>query len=87
MVSQPVSRPSSAEAFARPENQPPRSAVDPRRINAAIKMGDFYFERGEYEKAINEFQQGLALDPSNQELRNRITRARRAKAAEDQLNQ
>ncbi len=67
--------------------QPIRPAVDPKKISAAIKMGNFYFERGEYLKAIDEFQQGLALDPSNLELRNLIAKAKRAKAAEDQLNQ
>jgi cytochrome c-type biogenesis protein CcmH/NrfG len=60
--------------------------VDPKRISAAMKMGDFYFERGEYDKAIDEFQQGLMLDPSNAELRSKVARARRAKAAEDLLN-
>ena len=51
-----------------------------------MKMGDFYFERGEYDKAIDEFQQGLMLDPSNSELRSRVARAKRAKSAEDLLN-
>ena len=69
-----------------PVYQPPRPTVDPKRISAAMKMGDFYFERGEYDKAIDEFQQGLMLDPSNAELRSKVARARRAKAAEDLLN-
>jgi len=72
----------------KPEPPPPvKPAVDTRRVNAAIKMGEFYFDRGEYEKAIEEFEQGLALDPTNQELRSRVARARRAKSAEDLLNQ
>jgi len=70
-----------------PEPPPVKPAVDTRKVNAAIKMGEFYFDRGEYEKAIEEYEQGLALDPSNQDLRNRIAKAKRAKAAEDLLNQ
>jgi serine/threonine-protein kinase len=86
---QPPVRQPLPEVVTRPQPEPPpaRPAVDSKRISAAIKMGEFYFDRGEYEKAIEEFQQGLALDPSNQDLRIRIARARRAKAAEDQLNQ
>ncbi len=69
-----------------PAYQPARPTVDPKRISAAMKMGDFYFERGEYDKAIDEFQQGLMLDPSNSELRSKVARAKRAKSAEDLLN-
>lgn len=65
----------------------PRRAVDPSKIRAAIKMGQFYLDRGDYDKAINEYRQGLEIDPSNQQLRNLIQRARRAKAAEALLNQ
>jgi serine/threonine-protein kinase len=65
----------------------PRPAVDTKRVNAALKMGQFYFDRGEYEKAIEEFQQGITLDPSNPDLRSSIARARKAKQAEDLLNQ
>jgi tetratricopeptide (TPR) repeat protein len=75
------------QPLAEPPAQPAKPAVDPRKITAAIKMGDFYFERGEYDKAVDEFEQGLALDPSNQDLKNRIARVKSAKAAEDRLNQ
>jgi cytochrome c-type biogenesis protein CcmH/NrfG len=71
---------------AQPQAPPAKPAVDPRRITAAIKLGQVYLDRGEYDKAINEYQQGLALDPSNQELKERIARARRAKSAEEMLN-
>ena len=50
-------------------------------------MGDFYFDRGEYENALGEYQRGLNLDPSNRLLGAKIDRARRAKAAEDRLSQ
>ena len=49
-------------------------------------MGEFYFDHGDYDKAIDEFEQGLALDPANMDLKSRISKAKRAKAAEEQLN-
>jgi tetratricopeptide (TPR) repeat protein len=70
-----------------PAPPPPKPTVDTKRVNASIKMGQFYFDRGEYEKAIEEFEQGLALDPSNSQLRSNIARAKKAKQAEDLLNQ
>jgi eukaryotic-like serine/threonine-protein kinase len=70
-----------------PAPPPPKATVDTKRVNAALKMGQFYFDRGEYEKAIEEFEQGLALDPSNSELRSSVARAKKAKQAEDLLNQ
>ncbi|MFB3920516.1 MAG: protein kinase [Terriglobia bacterium] len=68
----------------RPEPQTP--SIDPKQISAAIKMGDFFFERGEYDSALGEYQRGLGLDPTNQVLRAKILRTRRAKAAEESLN-
>jgi serine/threonine protein kinase len=67
--------------------EPQKPAIDPKQITAAIKMGDFYFERGEYDSAMGEYQRGLELDPANQALRAKIDRARKAKAAEEKLNQ
>ncbi len=66
----------------------PRSAppVDTKKVKAAISMGEFYFDHGDYEKAIDEFEQGLSLDPANMDLKSRISKAKRAKAAEEQLN-
>ena len=82
-------QPKPAVVTPKPQPVPPPSkpTVDTKRVNAALKMGQFYFDRGEYEKAIEEFDQGLALDPSNSELRSSIARARKAKQAEDLLNQ
>jgi hypothetical protein len=50
-------------------------------------MGDFYFNRGEYSEAIAEYEAGLNYDPTNAALRNRLERARKAKAAEDRVLQ
>jgi serine/threonine protein kinase len=70
-----------------PPPKPEKPAVDPKKIPAAIKLGDFFLDRGQYDDAIQEYRRGLSLDPSNQTLRARIARARRAKAAEERLNQ
>lgn len=78
--------PSIVREIAR-EPEPEKPAVDPRQINAAIKVGDVFLDRGEYDSAIMEYQRGLILDPTNQKLKARIERARRAKAAEERLNQ
>ncbi|MBZ5513695.1 MAG: protein kinase [Acidobacteriia bacterium] len=70
-----------------PERAPARPVVDPRQINAAVKVGDLLRERGDYDGAIAEYQRGLHLDPTNQVIKDRIERARRAKAAEERVNQ
>lgn len=64
-----------------------RPAIDPAQIAAAKKLGQFYFNRGEYENAIAEFQRGLSLDPNDAELRAMLGRAKKAKAAEDKILQ
>ncbi len=72
------------EIVKREETKP---AADPAKIAGAIKLGDFYLARGEYDNAINEFQKGLNLDPSNATLRGRLDRAIKAKAAESRVLQ
>lgn len=67
--------------------EPQKPAIDPKQITSAIKMGDFFFGRGEYDSAVAEYQRGLGVDPTSQILRAKIDRARRAKAAEEKLNQ
>jgi len=70
-----------------PQPKPEKPAVDPKKISAAIKLGDFFLDRGAYDDAIQEYQRGLNLDSTNQALKSRIERAQRAKAAEERLNQ
>jgi tetratricopeptide (TPR) repeat protein len=57
------------------------------RLKAVIALGDFHYDRGEYDDAITEYRQGLETDASNSVLQAKIRRARRAKAAEQRLNQ
>ncbi len=77
----PVSRSSEVSG---PPAQP---AVDMQKVGAAIKMGDFYLDRGEYDHAITEYEKGLSLDPKNAELRSKLERVKKAKAAEGRVLQ
>ncbi len=66
---------------------PSKPSVDPKKISGAIAMGDLYYDRGEYNDAIREYQNGLNLDPSSTDLRNKLQRAQKAKAAEERVLQ
>jgi serine/threonine-protein kinase len=55
-----------------------------KRINAAITEGDFHYENGEYDDTVNSYQHGLKLDPSSTQLKNKLQRAKNAKAAESE---
>ncbi len=52
------------------------------KIKAANALGDFLLSRGEYDKAIDAYKDGLNVDPTNSELKRKIRRAQMAKAAE-----
>ena len=91
---QPQKRPQRAAARENPPRRPPvkeepvqKPTVDPAKIAAAKKLGEFYFNRGEYDNAIAEYQRGLDLDPNNAELRDLLERAKKAKAAESRVLQ
>jgi hypothetical protein len=56
-----------------------------QQIMAAITEGDLYKRKGEYKEAINAYQKGLALDPSNSELQARIKDARSAEQTEERI--
>ena len=64
-------------------SRPP--AVDLKAVKAAVAMGDLFYDRGDYDTAITEYQKGLSADPSNSALRTKIDAARKAKAAEERL--
>jgi lipopolysaccharide biosynthesis regulator YciM len=55
-----------------------------QRVSAAITLGDFYLSRGDYDKAIRAYQEGLSADSSNATLQSKLTRAKNVKAAEKQ---
>jgi tetratricopeptide (TPR) repeat protein len=49
-----------------------------KRLSEALKKGEAYLDRREYENAIAEFKHGLQLDPNNQELKGRLDQAQKA---------
>ncbi|HJY84309.1 MAG TPA: tetratricopeptide repeat protein, partial [Candidatus Binatia bacterium] len=62
----------------------PKPSENPK-VKEHLTIGEFYLNRGQYSEAIAEFQQALSLDPSNQEVRERIARAQSAWKAEKEL--
>jgi len=80
------SGPSRGVSVREPEKtaaNPP--AVDLKAVKAALAMGDLFYDRGDYDTAISEYQKGLRADPSNPTLRSKIDATRKAKAAEERL--
>jgi len=58
-----------------------------KQVEAAKRQGDNYYDNGEYDKAVDAYQGGLKLDPSNAQLLKALRRAQTAKAAEEKFNQ
>ena len=56
-----------------------------KAVKAAMFVGDLLFRRGEYDKAIAEYDKGLDAEPGNAELKGRVDRAQTAKNAERRL--
>jgi serine/threonine protein kinase len=67
--------------------QPVQPAVDPAKIRSWITQGDFFLKRGEYDSAINAYEQGLNLDPTNQDLREKLDKTRKARDIERKILQ
>ena len=63
------------------------SAQDEKTVRSANALGTMYLNRGEYDAAIQEYLNGLRVDPRNPELLKKIQQARKAKAAEERLTQ
>lgn len=72
--------PSPASLGAPPAASPEDVAAQVKR---AIAAGDVFFELGQYDYAIRAYEGPLKYDPMNQELKLKIERARKAKAAEE----
>jgi eukaryotic-like serine/threonine-protein kinase len=92
----PEAKPGQEPGVPREEPTPPTPDQNPdgankvkpaeeRKVKEHLTVGEFYLNRGQYSEAIAEFQQALALDPSNQEVRERIARAKSAWNAEKEL--
>jgi hypothetical protein len=54
------------------------------QVKRAIAAGDVFFDLGQYDYAIRAYQGPLKYDPKNLELKLKIERAQKAKAAEQQ---
>ncbi len=65
--------------------EPPR--VDPAMVRSWITQGDFFLKRGDYDSAIAAYQDGLNLDPSNQQLRDKIDKTKKARDIERKILQ
>jgi Tfp pilus assembly protein PilF len=52
-----------------------------------IELGDGYMSSGDYNKAIFRFSRALTLAPDNKQAREKMRRALRAKAAEENVLQ
>jgi serine/threonine protein kinase len=61
------------------------AAESAKQVNAAVQQGDVYYENGQYDNALREYEKGLKADPSSALLRQRIRRAETAKATEESL--
>ena len=71
-----------------PEPKPSEPVrVDLARVKSAITQGDFFLKRGEYDSAINAYQEGLNLDPSNQQLRDKLEQTKKARDIERRVLQ
>jgi len=51
----------------------------PREVRNRITMGKFHMARGEYDQAIHSYEEGLRLDPLNQELQDLLDEAKKAR--------
>jgi serine/threonine protein kinase len=67
--------------------KPVQPAVDPTKVRSWITQGDFFLKRGEYDSAIDAYEKGLNLDPSNQDLREKLERTRKARDIERKILQ
>lgn len=62
-----------------PELSAAEKADRAKKVASTIALGDLYFDNGEYDNAIKEYQLGLDADPSNTMLQERVARAHKAK--------
>lgn len=89
---QPASAPSGTSQPAATASQPKGTAGDStpslnaeeraaraKKVSSTTSLGDLYFENGEFDNAIKEYQLGLDADPGNKSLHEKIDRARKAK--------
>jgi type II secretory pathway predicted ATPase ExeA len=59
------------------------AVINGEKSSAAMRLGDAYLLRGNYDKAISSFEGALKFTPGNRKVQERLQRAIHAKAAED----
>jgi len=75
----------SGVAVAAGGNGPTRTANEMAAYE--IRLGDAYMNAGNYNKALRSFSKAITLTPDNKKAEEKIQRARRAKAAEEDVLQ
>ncbi len=60
------------------------SATESAEVQRAVAAGDVFYETGQYDLAVQAYEEPLKNHPANQLLRSRIARAKKAKAAEEE---
>src|SRR5438552_13911040 len=75
----------AANPAGKPESEPEVAAAQEltptqKKIAALEKWGDEFLDRGEYEKAIRQYQSALALNPANAGLRQKLEGALKARS-------
>jgi serine/threonine-protein kinase len=67
--------------------KPVQPAVDTAKVRSWITQGDFFLKRGEYDSAVAAYQEGLNLDPTNQDLREKLNKTKKARDIEKKILQ
>ena len=78
-------KPTRVEEVTPPK--PVQPAVDTGKVRSWITQGDFFLKRGEYDSAVAAYQEGLNLDPSNQDLRDKLDKTKKARDIEKKILQ
>jgi serine/threonine protein kinase len=78
-TSAPASQPKGTADESAPSLSAEEKAARAKKVSSTTSLGDLYYENGEFDNAIKEYQLGLDADPSNKSLRDKIDRARKAK--------
>ncbi|MGH9779592.1 MAG: hypothetical protein ACRD5I_14395, partial [Candidatus Acidiferrales bacterium] len=74
-----------AEERPRVQQPPKPPPVDRARLQSLLQQGKQAMDRGDYDAAINAFEAATLVDPASELAQDGLVRARKAKAAEEDL--
>ena len=74
-----------AEERPRVQEPPKPPPVDTARLQSLLQQGKQAMDRGDYDAAINAFEAATLVDPASELAQAGLARARKAKAAEEEL--